>query len=153
MSKKLSDYNESRPKIIRNIIYSDLALSFQPFGSTIPGVSESEYIYEIRPVNDIDAVKNAIKNLILTNRGERPFHPELGANVTALLFEPADPFTVMSIKNEINRVIRAFEPRVDSLEVDVIDQSERNSYYITIRFSIQATGYESEVSFYLNRLR
>lgn len=143
MSIKLSDYNKSKPKIIRNIIYSDLALSFQ----TVPNTND------ISPYVDIDAVKNSVKNLILTNHHERPFHPELGSGVTALLFDPADAFTVMNIQNEITRVIRTYERRVDKLNVSVIDQSDRNAYYISIDFSLRATGFETSVSFYLNRLR
>lgn len=150
MSLRASDYNKSKPTIVRDIIYSDLALSFLPFGST---VSDGANIYDIRPVVDIDAIKNSIKNLVLINPGEIPFHPEIGSGVTALLFDPADQFTILNIKSEIARVIRTYEKRVDILDVDVIDASDSNRYHITISYTIKANGYETAVSFYLNRLR
>ena len=55
---------------------------------------------DIAAVKDLEAVKHSVKNLVLTNFNERPFHPELGGNVRALLFEPLNMFTAMNIQKK-----------------------------------------------------
>lgn len=108
---------------------------------------------DLSAVLDLDAVKHAVKNLILTNFYERPFHPDIGSNVTAMLFEPADNFTAMSIKEEILFVLKKYEPRTNDHVVEVTDNSERNSYEITIGFNVIFSPRREEISFYLQRLR
>jgi len=108
---------------------------------------------DIQSVKDLDAVKQAVKNLVLTNFGERPFHPEIGSNVTALLFEPADNFTAMAIKEQILQVLVQFEPRTSHHTVEVTDNSERNAYEITIGFNVIFSRQREEINFYLQRLR
>lgn len=108
---------------------------------------------DISAVKDLEAVKHAVKNLVLTNFNERPFHPEIGSNVTALLFEPADNFTAMSIKEEILYVLKKYEPRTNGHTVEVTDNSERNSYEVTIGFNVIFSPKREEINFYLQRLR
>lgn len=108
---------------------------------------------DIAAIKDLDAVRHAVKNLVLTNFNERPFHPEIGSNVTSYLFEPANNFTSMAIKEEIYYVLKKFEPRTNGHVVEVIDNSERNAYEITIGFNVIFSQTREEVSFYLQRLR
>ena len=141
-----SDYNvdEVRPsRVSTDNLWADLNLSFAKH----PGTQD------IRPVTDIDAIKNAVKNLILTGRYERPFHPELGSGITDLLFENADQFTAIALRDEIHRVIEKHEPRVELTKVEVFDDPDRNSYAINIGFSVRSNGLATEVSFYLERIR
>jgi phage baseplate assembly protein W len=108
---------------------------------------------DIIPLYDIDAIKNAVKNLVLTSRFECPFHPEIGTSITALLFESVDPFTALSLKQEIENVLLKFEPRIVFPQVSVLDDSDRNAYQINITFAIAfAPTSPIEVSFYLNRI-
>ena len=97
-------------------LYSDLNLFFQRNPN------------DISPLRDIDAVRQSVKNLVLTNFFERPFHPELGSNVTALLFEPADQFTGIAIRDEIQKVVEEFEPRVNNVVVQVFADIDANRY-------------------------
>lgn len=119
----------------------DLGLNFHPG------------LKDIRPVTDVDAVKAAVKNLVLTGHSDRPFHPEIGCNVAGYLFENADAFTKSGISATIHRVLDTYEPRVDQVSVDVVDRSDINSYHITVRFRIKAPDVETDVGFYLERLR
>ena len=52
-------------------------------------------------VKNENAIKQSIKNLVLTQKGEKLFQPEIGSGVYELLFEPMDPFTADSIRDEI----------------------------------------------------
>jgi len=92
MSSALSDYNKTKSsRLSRRNSYSDLDLNFRLHPNTS----------DIKPLTDLDAVKNSVTNLLLTNFGDRPFQPQVGSNITALLFEPADEFTAQSLKIEI----------------------------------------------------
>jgi len=143
MSKALSDINPAPGKVARSL-YSDLPLFFT---RTHPNTKD------LASVTDLDAVRQSVKTLVLTNFNERPFHPEIGSNVTALLFEPADTFTASAIRDEILYVLKKYEPRTNGHSVEVTDNSERNSYEITIGFNVAFTQQREEINFYLQRLR
>ena len=108
---------------------------------------------DIIPLKDLDAIKQSVKNLILTSKQERLFQPWLGCGINDLLFEPADKITISSIKSEIMRVIDKYEPRVKITAIDIEDESDVNSYKITIGFQIVNLVEETTVEFYLERVR
>ena len=129
--------------ISKVVTYSDLDLSF-----LIHPV-----LNDVTPLRDLDAVKQAVKNLVLTNFYERPFHPEIGGNVSAKLFEPADRFTASEIRDEIKEVLKRYEPRVNGVNVSVYDRSDANAYTVNIAFNIIFLQIETDVTFNLQRLR
>ena len=94
-----------------------------------------------------------MKNLVLSSRFDRPFHPELGCRITEMLFENATPFTAISIRQEIEQVLLEHEPRINQVDVEILDDSDRNAYVVNISFNVIADNREAEISFYLNRLR
>lgn len=108
---------------------------------------------DVRPVLDIDAVKNSVRNLILTNRLERPFQPEVGSNLTAYLFELADPITTGGIRNEIRRTIENNEPRVVVNNIDIRDLSDRNAYFVSIEFTVVNLNTDANIELYLERVK
>ena len=143
-----SDFNvnEKVPSIAtvdRSGLFADLPLDFIAHPNT----------KDIRPITDIQAIRQAVKILVLSNFSDRPFHPELGANVTRYLFENADQFTAMGIRDEILRIIERREPRVTNPKVEVQLDEEYNRLLVTIIFQIRNTNIRSEVSFYLDRIR
>lgn len=109
--------------------------------------------HDIIPLVDIDAVKNSVRNLILTNFYERPFQPELGSNLRALLFEPADRITTAVLRNRIRRVLKLYEPRVDSVTIQVKDDADRNRYDVTLGFRVISVDEQTNVNLYLERIR
>lgn len=148
MSKRLSDFNTSgyRPSIVDSAsrLHSDLDFSLISVGS--PGFKR------LFPLTDLDAIKNSMKNLILTNVYDRPFQPGLGSNVTNLLFENAEPLTQHRIATEIKRVIEKHEPRISNLQVEVSDLSENNAYDISVLYSFEGRSGQTG-RFILKRLR
>ena len=99
--------------------------------------------FQINPINqDLIALQNqnaiarSIRNLILTNPGERPFNPILGSNVSKLLFEQNDKLTSSFIKDEITTTIKNFEPRVKLSDVNVKPNVDNNSFDVTIQYYI-----------------
>ena len=108
-------------------LYKDLALSFERNSSTDDVIVKK----------DVEAVKQSVRNLILTNHFERPFHPEIGSNVTSILFEPMNPITANSLTRVIEEVIVNFEPRVRLVSVDARPNLDRNAYEVTISFYVR----------------
>ena len=102
---------------------------------------------------DEDAVKTALKNLILTRNFERPFHSEIGSPIRQLLFDlPGPMFTVM-MRRAIIDVINNFEPRVSIIDVEVQDESDNNTVYVTLTFSIINTTRPITLDLALERTR
>jgi phage baseplate assembly protein W len=108
---------------------------------------------DIAPLKDIDAVKAAVKNLVLTSFGERPFQPNLGSAIKGLLFEPADRISIAVLRKSIVDVLRKNEPRIDSITIEVKDESENNRYMVDLGFRVISLNQEVDISFYLQRVR
>ena len=143
-----SDFNvnEKVPSIAavgKSGLFADIPLDFIAHPNT----------KDIRPITDIQAIRQAVKILVLSNFSDRPFHPELGGNVTRYLFENPDRFTAVAIRDEILRVIRRKEPRVTDPKVEVQLDEEYNRLLVTVIFQIRNTNTRTEVSFYLDRIR
>lgn len=83
-----------------------------------------------------ESVKEAIKNLILTNKGERFYNQELGSKLKAALFEPADPMTAELIRTTIEQTIKYYEPRANLIGIEVFDDADNNAYKVNIYFNL-----------------
>ncbi len=108
---------------------------------------------DIIPLKDDAAIKNAVKNLLVSNFYERPFQDDLGANLRGLLFEPAGMITEIQLRDSIRRVINKYEPRVKIRSIDITDLSENNSYKINVKFLIKEYDTADSVEIILRRLR
>jgi phage baseplate assembly protein W len=102
---------------------------------------------------DEEAVKAAIKNLILTRPYERPFHPEIGSGIMGLLFEPMTVVTTQSLKRTITDVINNFEPRARLDKVDIIAKPDNNEYKVSIYFYLVNGQEIISITTFLKRLR
>lgn len=142
----LSDYNVSGQKsaiVSRRKQYSDLDLSL------IPHPNKKDII----PLTDVDAVRNAVKNLVLTSPYERPFQPELGSRIKSLMFENADANTEFLLAKYIKEILVDYEPRIDDIFVEIQDDSDNNAYYVTISFNVISVDTTADVRLYLERIR
>ena len=108
---------------------------------------------DIRKKIGENALKQSIKNLLMTNRGLRLFEPEIFGGIYQYLFEPLSPFTAISIKDSVTNVINTLEPRVVVREVTVSENSNQDGYDISIDFSIFNSEERLNVEFFLERLR
>lgn len=102
---------------------------------------------------DEDAVKNSLKNLILTNNYERPFHSEIGSPIRKLLFEPASPMLGAMLKQSIGDVIRNFEPRVQIIDIICIVAQDEYTIDVSIEFTILNTTAPITLDLTLQRTR
>ena len=108
---------------------------------------------DLVPRTDENAVVYAVRNLILTNHYERPFHPEIGSNIRKMLFEPLSEFTAKSIARLIEETIRNFEPRAQVQRVDAIPDFDQNAYTVRFEFFLVSNPKPMTVDFLLERVR
>lgn len=97
------------------------------------------------------AIVAAVKNLVMTRRYDRPFHPELSSQVSDLLFEQLTPSTAETLKRTIYYVIQNFEPRVEVLLIDVEDSTDYSEIKVTIVFKLIGAVDTIKTQFYLQR--
>ncbi len=101
-----------------------------------------------------NAIKQALKILLLTGPAERLFHPELASGVRDLLFDIVTPTTAYELQTTIEEVINNFEPRVNLVGVVVSADPDEAAYNVTVEFSIvnQPSG-TVQLNLFLERLR
>ena len=106
--------------------YSDLDLFFTK------KLSNSD----VNKLTDIQAVKRSIRNLVLLNTYEKPFHPEISSGVRGMLFENMTPITATILARKVEDVINNFEPRARLISVTALPNLDRNEYEVTIEFYV-----------------
>ena len=127
----------SRTKVYKDI---DLTFAAKPSG-------------EIFKKTDAAAVKQAVKNLMLTNYFEKPFQPLFGGNLRAMLFELADDNAEEDIEERCRNAINVFEPRAEALNITAIAKPDRNSVQVIVEFRIINTEETVKITTVLARLR
>ena len=124
-------------------IYKDLNLGFEQNTAT----------KDIQKIKDVEAVKRSVRNLINTNHYEKPFHPEIGSNLRAMLFELMSPQMNHMISKQVENLINNYEPRCNLVQVFTQPRLERNGYSVQISFRVQNHPDEVIVESFLERLR
>jgi phage baseplate assembly protein W len=142
LSREDGNLNTSTLVTTRNRVYRDIDLSFT--------VKDNGELYVKR---DAAAVKQAIKNLILTNHYEKPFLMFYGGNLRSLLFELAYDDLNVDIENNIRRAIEKYEPRARVRKIVVNSTPDLNSLSVTIEFQIINSSEIVTFSTVLSRLR
>ena len=102
---------------------------------------------------DVEAVKRSIRNLILTNKYERPFQPNIDGGVTGYLFELATPHIIHDIESAVRNCIYNHEPRAQVLDVFVSGDIDNNGFSVSINFRVINTPDPVTVELFLERLR
>lgn len=100
-----------------------------------------------------DSIINSLKNIILTRKGERPFQPEFGCNISGLLFENFSKFTTESIETEIRTAVENFEPRIKTIKVNAIESQDNHSVELQLFFTTINNPENISISFFLSRIR
>ena len=109
---------------------------------------------DVSEVVDIQAVKRSVRNLVLMNVYEKPFHPEIASGVRGMLFELMTPVTAVILSRQIEDVIINFEPRVKLVGVKTLPDLDKNSYEVSIEFYVVNTPTELvDLTLFLERLR
>ena len=109
---------------------------------------------DVNKVTDVEAVKRSVRNLLLLNTFEKPFHPEIAGNMRGMLFENMTPLTAAVISRQVESCVENFEARARLTGVNVVPDFDRNAYDVTVYFYVVNAPTELvEVTQLLERLR
>lgn len=103
---------------------------------------------------DVNAVKQSIRNILLSQAGEKPFLPDFGANLYDFLFDQFDDVAFAEIQLRIENTLLNYEPRVKILDLRIEDLSYRNALLIELEIEIASPEQTTTVvDFVVERLR
>lgn len=147
MAQTLDDYisNINKPQIVaKNNVYADIDASFK----------KNVFTGDVYLKKDIEAIKNSVKNIILTGNYERPFQPEFGGGITNFLFENLDEPTLYVAEYKLSTAIELYEPRVIVESISFAEDTlDKNAIAITVIIRIKDTNRTADVSAVLQRIR
>ena len=135
---------------LKQITVADLksSRSFKDIGMAFNRNASTD---DVGVVKNDNAIKQALRNLILTTPGEKPFDLLVGCRVREMLFEPLDPFVADAIRDEIINTIGQFEPRVQLSDVAVQAFPDGNKLAVTVEYQIVGIPIVETVNFILQR--
>jgi phage baseplate assembly protein W len=103
---------------------------------------------------DNAAIKQAIVNLVLTNKGERLFNPDYGSDIRSFLFEPLDYAVAGIIKNNMQLSLTKYEPRIKVTSITCKPNFEDNGIDVEMTYEIRGTDVPPvQIEFFLSRTR
>ena len=113
---------------------------------------------DVTTITDVQDIKRAVRNLVMTNEWDRPFHPEIASGLRESLFEPFGPVTVTNIRERIKNILNNYEPRVKVLSIEVNDPEsfhmDNNTLNIQILFElVNEPNTVQDVDIMLERVR
>tara|TARA_R100001460_G_scaffold42179_1_gene78184 strand:- start:104 stop:541 length:438 start_codon:yes stop_codon:yes gene_type:complete len=143
----------------RQLSIEDGNLSSSILTSRRKSYSDIDLLFERKPSGDIyrktdaDAVKQSVKNIVSTNRYEKPFEIFYGANITGMLFELADAGMGTHVEDQVKSAIQDYEPRARILRINVFSNPDRNTLQVELLFRVTSTEQEVELQTTVSRLR
>jgi len=115
------------------------------------GLERNPFTNDASTLSNAEAIKSAVKNIVLTAPGEKFFNPNFGSKISQLLFEPLDPFLVNAIQTEILNTIRNYEKRVTVKTVRCKANYDDNSINVFVQYKIVGLPLTESVNFVLQR--
>ena len=123
--------------------------------------SDFDFVFKKHPITgdlpikrDVEAVKQSVRNILLTRRGEKFFDPDFGGSLTEFLFENFDIVVEAEMEERIINTLKNYEPRVKVLNVEVSDLSYRNALSVKIEVEILSPeNVITDIEFIIERLR
>lgn len=134
---------KTSPQATKPIVYSDF---FSNFDLEVTKKDLLSYKNE-------ESVKRSIRNILLTDKGERFFNPTFGSDIRKMLFENFSPSTEQVVADLIKTAIGNHEPRANVIDVNVSGDPDQNSMYINIVFSVINKAEPVTLELILNRIR
>ncbi|MDC3384666.1 GPW/gp25 family protein [bacterium] len=123
--------------------YKDLDIFFTPHPVT----------GDITVKTDTDAIRRSVRNIVLTNKYERPFKPNFGGSLRDMLFELDTMPKINRVKERIVKTVETFEPRVNNVSVILEESQNTNTIRCTIFYNINNSVSNQRVEFTLTRAR
>ena len=133
--------------------FDKASTKFQVYSDFLNDLTPHPVVKDIVRYTNEAAVNRSIRNLLLTNRGERLYQPDIGSDLQQLLFEPMIASTGDLIRKFVQNTITNYEPRVKVLSVDVLAYEEKNAYSVTVTYMLINKQDPVQLNVTLNRVR
>jgi phage baseplate assembly protein W len=134
--------NRSRSSNFISRGYKDFSISFK----SNPGTGD------FATVKDDEAIKQAVRNIVLTSKGEKLFQPQFGSQIRGLLFENYNPFNSQAIVDEITIALLNFEPRIKVISIELDDDNyDVNALNVTMTYLITGQPLVKSLNFILTK--
>lgn len=133
--------------------YTQLQKTPDLFSDFMSDLSPHPITKDLARLRNDQSVRQSIRNLVLTNYGERPFQPTIGSTVNRALFEPNDDFLADEIETSIRKTIESNEPRASVISVSALPDNNRNSVSVSIVFSLINSMQPQSLDVILRRVR
>lgn len=127
----------------KNITYSDI-----PFF-----ITKNSFTNDLNLVNDLSAIRQSVKNIIMSDLGDRAFDFEFGSGLYSTIFENLTLEVILFIQTRIGTNLRNYEGRVNLNDVIVTENAEANSLQIVVDFSIPDLNINDVITVDLTRTR
>ena len=111
---------------LKSVGFKDISMSFQ----------DNPLTNDLIALKNEKAIAQAVKNLVLTDPGERFYRPDLGTGLSQSLFDLIDTISAAQVASYVENTIRNYEPRVNLTKVNVTPDFELNGFYATIEYTI-----------------
>lgn len=133
--------------------FTTTSLTTERYSDFYTNLSRNFGTGDVARLTNEDSIYTSLKNIIMTRKGERPFFPEFGCNISGLLFENYNRFTQKTLETEVRTSIENFEPRVSLIKVVVDGKPDSNEVSMILYFTIINRPETFSVSFPLSRIR
>lgn len=124
------------PIVARQFVYSDIDLTAKPHPNT------NDVLKKI----DLQAIKQSVRNILLTNKGEKPFDPNFGGGLRSFLFENFNSVSVTLLETNIRIALENYEPRVRVTEVDISDLVDKNAIRVSVSYTVKSPEGETDIA-------
>ncbi len=132
-----------------------------PLERVSQGFKDISMTFQVNPLtddlialNNANAIARSVRNIVLTNPGEKFFNEDFGTSISESLFENINTLTASTIKDQIKYAIQEYEPRVRFIRAEVSPDSDNNSFDVTIVYEIVGLDIDpQEISFVLQPTR
>jgi len=122
--------------VARTQKYSDLNLAFVANPTNPSGPLGANVKTDVNVLKDAESVKQSIKNILLTGKGEKPFMPMFGTNLQFLLFELDTEFDTDLLEDEIIKTLEIFEPRCVVQKIRTEIPEDQHSAKVQVEFKV-----------------
>jgi len=133
--------------------FDQASTKYQIYSDFLNDLTPHPVVKDIVRYTNEASVNRSIRNLLLTNRGERLYQPDIGSDIQQLLFEPMVASTGELIRKFVQNTISNYEPRAKVLNVEVLAYEEQNAYAITISYMIINRQDPVQLTVTLDRVR
>lgn len=123
------------------------------FSDFLSSFDKSPLSSDLARTKNENSVKQSVRNLILTNLGERVFQSTIGGNINRMLFEPMTGFTANDIEKDILNTLSFNEPRIGDVTVSVLAREDLNQFVVNVFFTLLNTNQPTSLSLILQRVR